>query len=40
MDSENGKPPLLRSWRQAYLLVLGTLAILIALFSAISWRYR
>jgi hypothetical protein len=32
-------PPLLGSWRNIYLLVLGTLALLVAVFSAITWAY-
>ncbi|MBN1206200.1 MAG: hypothetical protein JXB05_14890 [Myxococcaceae bacterium] len=32
-------PPLLGSWRNIYLFVLGTLALLVALFWAITWAY-
>lgn len=32
-------PPLLGSWRNIYLLVLGTLALLVALFKALTWAY-
>jgi hypothetical protein len=32
-------PPLLGSWRNIYLLVLGTLAVLIALFWALTRAY-
>ncbi len=32
-------PPLLGSWRNIYLLVLGTLALLIALFWALTRAY-
>ncbi|HVG59030.1 MAG TPA: hypothetical protein VNA24_10785 [Hyalangium sp.] len=32
-------PPLLGSWRNIYLLVLGTLALLVALFRALTWAY-
>ena len=33
-------PPLLGSWRNVYLLVLGALAGCIALFTAFTWAYR
>ena len=29
-------PPLLRSWRNVYLLIAGVLAVLIALFDALT----
>jgi hypothetical protein len=32
-------PPLLGSWRNIYLLLLGTLALLVALFWALTWIY-
>ncbi len=32
-------PPILGSWRNIYLLLLGTLALLIALFGAITRIY-
>ncbi len=32
-------PPVLGSWRNIYLLVLGTLALLVALFGALTWAY-
>jgi hypothetical protein len=32
-------PPLLGSWRNIYLLVLGTLALLVALFWALTRAY-
>ncbi len=32
-------PPLLGSWRNIYLLVLGNLALLVALFWALTWAY-
>lgn len=32
-------PPLLGSWRNIYFLVLGTLAMLVALFGALTWAY-
>jgi len=32
-------PPILGSWRSIYLLVLGTLALLIALFWALTRAY-
>jgi hypothetical protein len=35
----NDVPPLLGSWRNIYLLVLGTLALLVALFGALTWAY-
>jgi hypothetical protein len=30
-------PPLLRSWRNVYLLVAGELALIVALFAALTW---
>ncbi len=38
-QSSEEKPPLFKSWRSAYLLVLGTLALLIAIFYAITQYY-
>ena len=29
-----------KSWRPAYALVLGALAVTMAIFSIISWRYQ
>jgi hypothetical protein len=29
-----------KSWRPAYALVLGALAVTIAIFSIIAWRYQ
>jgi len=40
MSDEVDRPPVFRTWTGAYLLVLGTLAGLIGIFSAISWIYR
>jgi len=37
---DDERPPLFRTWRGWYVLVLGTLAALIALFSALSIVYR
>ena len=38
-DDEN-RAPLLGSWRRWYIVVLGTLAALIALFEYLSVHYR
>ena len=38
--AENDKPPFFRTWRGMYAFVLGTLALLIAILSAITWLYR
>ncbi len=38
LDDE--RAPLLGSWRRWYLLVLGTLAVLVAVFAALSRHYR
>lgn len=35
----NDAPPVLGSWRNIYLFVLGTLALLVALFWAITRAY-
>jgi hypothetical protein len=41
MDAdEPERPPVFRTWRGWYALVLGTLAALIALFTAITIVYR
>ena len=41
MDTnDHDGPPLFRSWRGMYVFVLGTLAALIAILSALSWLYR
>jgi hypothetical protein len=37
---DDERPPILRTWRGVYALVLGTLAVLVLLFSLVSWRYR
>lgn len=37
-DLENSKPPVLGSWRNMYLLVLGALALQIIIYYAIT-RY-
>ena len=34
---EEDPPPLLGSWRNLYLLVLGELALLVALFALLGW---
>lgn len=36
-DSE--RPPILRTWRQMYLLVLVTLLGVVLLFAALTWMY-
>ncbi len=40
MENEPDKPPLLRTWNGMYLVVLSTLAILIALFSVLTKVYE
>lgn len=40
MNSDPDKPPILRSWAQLYVIVLGTLVALIAGFTALGWVYR
>ena len=35
--SDEQPPPLLGTWSNVYLLVLGELAFLVALFAAITW---
>ena len=32
-------PPLLGSWRNVYLMVLGTFALFVVLFSLLTWVY-
>jgi hypothetical protein len=39
MNSDD-RPPVFKTWNGAYLLVLGTLAAVVGLFSLISWIYR
>jgi hypothetical protein len=39
-DDEDDRPPFAGSWNRVYVLVLGTLVALIALFSIVSAVYR
>jgi hypothetical protein len=39
-DGDDDKPPFLGSWNAVYLLVLGSLAAVIALLSLITAAYR
>ncbi len=32
-------PPLLGSWRNVYLMVLGTFVLFVVLFAALTWVY-
>jgi hypothetical protein len=36
---DQDRPPILRTWRQAYVLVLVTLLGVVLLFSALTWVY-
>lgn len=40
MENEQDKPPFFRSWNGMYLVVLSTLAILVALFSVLTKVYE
>jgi hypothetical protein len=40
MPESEPRPPFFRSWRGAYLFVLGTLAVLIAGFIVLTRVYR
>jgi hypothetical protein len=39
-DDDDDRAPLLGTWRRWYVVVLGTLAVLIAGFAALSRHYR
>ncbi|HEY3356257.1 MAG TPA: hypothetical protein VGQ83_23595 [Polyangia bacterium] len=34
------RPPILGSWGRIYLVVLGALVVVMALFGALTWIYR
>lgn len=38
-EADSDRPPVLRTWRQMYLLVLLTLLGVVLLFSALTWMY-
>ncbi|MFO0578836.1 MAG: hypothetical protein U1A78_32945 [Polyangia bacterium] len=38
-ERDSDRPPILRTWRQMYLLVLLTLLGVVLLFSALTWIY-
>lgn len=38
--SNEDKPPFFDDWRGMYAFVLGTLAVLVAALSVITWLYR
>lgn len=40
MENDQDRPPFFRSWNGMYLVVLGTLAILVALFSVLTKVYE
>jgi hypothetical protein len=40
VESASARAPVLGTWRRWYALVLGTLAFLITLFSALSLYYK
>jgi hypothetical protein len=40
MESDPDKPPFFRAWSGMYLVVLSTLAILVALFSILTKVYE
>ncbi len=39
-DDDEARAPLLGSWRRWYLVVLGTMAALVALFAYLTVHYR
>jgi hypothetical protein len=39
-SEDDGKPPFFRTWRGMYAFVLGTLAVLVVILSAVTWFYR
>jgi hypothetical protein len=40
MENDQDRPPFFRSWNGIYLVVLSTLAILVALFSILTKVYE
>jgi hypothetical protein len=38
--TEEEPPPILKSWRNIYLLVLGNLLLWIALFTIFTWMFQ
>jgi hypothetical protein len=40
MENDQDRPPFFRSWNGMYLVVLSTLAILVALFSILTKVYE
>ncbi len=40
MENDPDKPPFFKSWTGMYLLVLGTLTILVALFTVLTQVYE
>ncbi len=40
MESDPEKPPFFKTWNGAYLLVIATLAVLVALFSILTKVYE
>ena len=38
-EKDSDRPPILRTWRQMYLLVLLTLLGVVLLFAALTWIY-
>ncbi len=39
-ETEEEAPPILRSWKNLYLLVLGNLVFWITLFTIFTWMFR
>ena len=40
-SDSDGAPPLpFKSWSQLYLLVIGVLALMIAVFAVLKWKYQ
>ena len=40
MATEDDRPPFLGSWRRVYWLVIGALAVEVAVATLVSWVYR
>jgi hypothetical protein len=39
-DSSEEPPPVLKSWKNVYLLVLGNLLFWVALFTLFTWMFK
>jgi hypothetical protein len=40
MAADDDRPPLMRTWRGLYALVVGALVVEIIVFSLLTWWYR